>query len=60
MLKTRINVELQNEQFDKLLKKFIKKRPDPVPKIKISIKLDIPSYKSHSPPLQVKYSKDYV
>ena len=56
MLKTRINVELQNEQFDK----FIKMRPDPVPKIKISIKLDIPSYKSHSPPLQVKYSKDYV
>ena len=29
MLEQRINVELQNKQFDKLLNKFIKKRPDP-------------------------------
>ena len=56
MLERRINVELQNEQFNKLLNKLIKKRPDPAPKIE----LDITAYKLHSPPLQVKYSKDYV
>ena len=60
MLETRINVELQNEQFNHLLNKFIQKRPDPAPKIKVSIKLDIPAYKSHSPPLEVKFSTDYV
>ena len=56
MLETRINVELQNEQFNKLSNKFIQKRPDPAPKIKVSIKLDIPAYKSHSPPLEDKFS----
>ena len=54
MLEQRTNVELQNKQFDKLLNKFIKKRPESMPKIKVSIKLDIPAYKSHSPSLQVK------
>ena len=43
MLETRINFELQNEQFDKLLYKFVQRRPDPAPKIMISIKLDIPA-----------------
>ena len=31
-----------------------------MPKIKVSIKLDIPAYKSHLPPLEVKFSTDYV
>ena len=60
MLETSINVELQKEQFDKLLNKLIQRRPDPAPKIKVSIKLDSPAYKSRSPPLEVKFSTDYV
>ena len=60
MLETMINVLLQNEQFDKLLNKFVQRRPDPTCKIMVSIKLDIPAYKSRSPPLEVNFSADYV
>ena len=60
MLDTMINVLLQNQQFDKLLNKFVQRRPDPALKIMVSIKLDIQAFKSQSPPLEVKFSADYV
>ena len=44
-LKTRTNVTLQNEEHDKLSNKFVQKKPAPAPKIKVSIKLNIPAYK---------------
>ena len=60
LLKTRTNVTLQNEEHDKLPNKFVQKKPAPPPKIKVSIKLDIPSYKAHSSPFKIKMDREYV
>ena len=59
-LETRTNVTLQNEEHDKLSIKIMQKKPAPQPKIKVSIKLDIPAYISHSPPLEIKMGKEYL
>ena len=59
-METRANVTLQNEEHDVLSNKYLQKKPAPAPKIKVSSKLDIQAYKSHSLPLKVKLDKEYV
>ena len=56
----RTNVTLQNEEHDVLSNKYIQRKPAPAPKIKVSFKVDIRAYKSHSPPLAVKLELEYV
>ena len=56
--KNRINVTLKNEEFDHYLNKYVERKP--APKINVSIKLDIRSYKTHDPPLECKIAFDYV
>ena len=58
--KNRINVTLKNEEFDHYLNKYVERKPAPPPKINVSIKLDIRSYKTHDPPLECKIALDYV
>ena len=60
LLKTRRNVTLPNEEHDKLSNKFVQKKPAPAPKIKVSIKLNIAAYKSHSLPLEIKMDMEYA
>ena len=51
---------MPNEEHDKLSNKFVQKKPAQSPKIKVSIKLYIPAYKSHSPPLEIKMDSEYT
>ena len=54
----RTNVRL--EEYQKLSKKFMEKKPAIAPKIKVNDKLDIQAYNSHSPPLKIMMAMDYV
>ena len=38
----------------------MQKNPALSPKIKVSIKIDIQAYKSHSPPLEILMDEEYV
>ena len=51
---------MQNGEHDILSKKYVQKKPAPAPKIKVSFKLYIQAYISHSPLPQVKLDKEYV
>ena len=54
----RINATLCNKEFEHDLNKHVEMKPAVGPKIQVSIKLDIRSYKSHSPPLECRLSKN--
>ena len=43
-LTTRTYVMLPNEEYNKLSKKFVEKKPALSPKIRVSVKLDIQAY----------------
>ena len=51
---------MQNDEHNKLSNKFMQKNPALSPKIKVSIKIDIQAYKSHSPPLEILMDEEYV
>ena len=51
---------LPNEKYNKLSKKFVEEKPALSQKIKVSSKLDIQAYKSHSPPLKIMMAKEFV
>jgi hypothetical protein len=40
--------------------KLVAQKPDPSPTIKVNIKLDIMAYKTHSPPLKIMMTKEFV
>ena len=49
-----------NEEYYKLLKKFVEKKPALSPNIKVDVELDIQAYKSHSPPLKIMLAQEFV
>jgi hypothetical protein len=58
-LRMRPNVTLPNEEYHKLLKKFVEKKPALSPKIRVSVKLDIQANESHSPPLKIMMAEEF-
>ena len=54
----RINATLRNKEFDHHLNKYVERKPEGGPTIQVSVKVDIRSYKSHSPPLECRLSRN--
>ena len=59
-LRTRPNVTLSNEEYQQLSKRFVEQKPALSPKIQVNVKVDIQAYKSHSPPLKIMMTKEFV
>ena len=51
---------MPNEKYNKLSKKFVEEKPALSQKIKVSSKLDIQAYKSHSLPLKIMMAKEFM
>ena len=59
-LKQRRSVTLSNEEFDKVLQKFVKKPAAPPPTIKITVRLDIAAYVEHDPVLDARLTEEFL
>ena len=51
---------MSNEEYQQLSNKFVEQKPALSPKIQVNVKLDIQAYKSHSPPLKIMMTKEFV
>jgi hypothetical protein len=51
---------LSNEEYLQLPNKFVEQKPALLTKIQVNVKLDIQAYTSHSPPLKIMMTKEFV
>ena len=59
-LRQRPSVKLPNEEFNKSTKKFVPKTADPLPRVKITIRVDAQSYKTHKPELELGLPPKFI